>query len=39
LEGARGIYPPESLGDLAQWLRNVAQDDVPYLAIETRATP
>jgi transglutaminase-like putative cysteine protease len=39
LEGARGIYPPDSLGDLAQWLRNIAQDDVPYLAIETRDTP
>jgi hypothetical protein len=39
LEGARGIYPPGSLGDLAQWLRSIAQDDVPYLVIDARATP
>jgi transglutaminase-like putative cysteine protease len=39
LQGARGVYPPSALGDLADWLRNIARDDVPYLAIEPRATP
>jgi hypothetical protein len=34
LEGARGVYPPESIADLAAWLRAIGQDDVPYLVIE-----
>jgi hypothetical protein len=39
LEGARGIYPPEDLPDLAAWLRAVAEDDVAYLVIEHGSTP
>jgi transglutaminase-like putative cysteine protease len=39
LEGARGVYPPASLSDLAAWLRAVAQDDVSYLVIEPSVTP
>jgi hypothetical protein len=39
LEGARGIYPPEDLSDLTRWLREIAQDDVPYLVIEPGSTP
>ena len=39
LEGARGVYPPEALADLAAWLRAVGQDDVPYLVIEAGPTP
>jgi transglutaminase-like putative cysteine protease len=34
LEGARGVYPPEALPDLAAWLRAIGKDDVPYLVIE-----
>jgi len=39
LEGARGIYPPEDLPDLTAWLREIAQDDVTYLVLESGATP
>src|SRR3954469_518284 len=39
LEGTRGIYPPDSITDLADWLRSIGQDDVSYLAIESKATP
>jgi transglutaminase-like putative cysteine protease len=39
LEGARGVYPPESVTDLATWLRAIGEDDVPYLVIESGATP
>jgi transglutaminase-like putative cysteine protease len=39
LAGARGIYPPEDLSDLAGWLRGIAQDDVSYLLIEPSPIP
>jgi hypothetical protein len=39
LEGARGIYPPDSVSDLAAWLRAIGEDDVPYLVVETGSTP
>jgi transglutaminase-like putative cysteine protease len=39
LEGARGVYPPSDLPDLTRWLREIAQDDVTYLVIETSPTP
>ncbi|HEY3011542.1 MAG TPA: DUF3857 and transglutaminase domain-containing protein [Gemmatimonadales bacterium] len=39
LEGARGVYPPEALADLAAWLRAIGEDDVPYLVIEPGSTP
>jgi hypothetical protein len=39
LQGARGVYPPDSLADLAQWLRAVSQDDVPFLAIDPPTSP
>jgi hypothetical protein len=39
LEGARGVYAPEAVADLAAWLRAVGQDDVPYLVLETGSTP
>jgi hypothetical protein len=39
LEGARGVYPPESVTDLVTWLRAIGEDDVPYLVIESGATP
>jgi len=39
LEGARGVYPPEDLYDLTAWFRAIAKDDVPYLVLETGATP
>jgi cellulose synthase operon protein C len=35
LEGARGIYPPAELSDLAAWLRAVAQDDVSYIVLDS----
>jgi hypothetical protein len=38
-EGARGVYPPGDVGDLVKWLRAVAADDVPYLVIDSGATP
>jgi hypothetical protein len=34
LTGARGVYPPDSVADLASWLRAIGKDDVPYLVIE-----
>jgi hypothetical protein len=39
LEGASGVYPPGELPDLIRWLRDVAQDDVSYLVIESGSTP
>jgi transglutaminase-like putative cysteine protease len=39
IEGARGIYPPDSVTDLSAWLRAIGQDDVPYLVIEPGPTP
>jgi hypothetical protein len=39
LEGARGIYPPESVADLAAWFRAIGEDDVSYLVIEPGPTP
>lgn len=39
LEGARGVYAPEAVADLAAWLRAIGQDDVPYLVLETGSTP
>ena len=39
LEGARGVFPPAELPDLARWLREIAQDDVAYLVIEPGITP
>jgi hypothetical protein len=39
LEGARGVYPPEAVGDLVAWLRAIGQDDVPYLVIEPESHP
>jgi len=39
LEGARGVYPLESVGDLAGWFRAIGEDDVPYLVIEPGPTP
>jgi hypothetical protein len=39
IEGARGVHPPESVADLAAWLRAIGQDDVPYLVIEPGQTP
>jgi transglutaminase-like putative cysteine protease len=39
LEGARGVYPPESVTDLVTWLRAIGQDDVPYLVVESGVTP
>ena len=38
-EGARGVYPPAAVGDLVSWLRGVAVDDVPYIVIESGASP
>jgi hypothetical protein len=38
-EGARGVYPPAAVGDLVSWLRAVAADDVPYIVIESGASP
>jgi hypothetical protein len=38
-EGARGVYPPAAVGDLVSWLRAVAVDDVPYIVIESGASP
>ena len=35
LEGARGIYPPSEVKDLADWLRALAKDDTGYLVLET----
>jgi len=39
MEGARGVYPPSAVWDLVAWLRAVSADDVPYLVIESAATP
>jgi hypothetical protein len=38
-EGALGVYPPAEVGDLVSWLRAVAADDVPYIVIESGASP
>jgi transglutaminase-like putative cysteine protease len=39
LQGTRGIYPPDQLADLNRWLREVAQDDTPYLVLEPGSVP
>jgi hypothetical protein len=39
LEGTRGVYPPEDLPDLTAWLREIAEDDVTYLVLESGSTP
>lgn len=39
LQGARGIYPPETLPDLVAWLRALSQDDVSYLLIDPGPMP
>ncbi len=39
IEGARGVYPPAAVWDLAAWLRAVGADDVPYLVIESGSAP
>jgi hypothetical protein len=38
-EGARGVYPPTAVSDLVTWLRAVSADDVPYIVIESGASP
>jgi hypothetical protein len=32
--GARGVQPPERVGDLLAWLRDMAKDDVRYIVLE-----
>jgi hypothetical protein len=39
LQGARGIYPPDQISDLSRWLREIAQDDAPYLLLEPATVP
>jgi len=34
LTGARGTEPPERVGELIEWIRAIARDDVPYLVLE-----
>ncbi len=35
LAGARGIEPPERVGDLIAWLKRIAADNAEYLVFET----
>lgn len=35
--GARGVLPPERLGELTAWLRAAAQDDVKFIVVERGA--
>jgi len=35
LVGARGIQPPERVGELIAWLKRIAADDAEYLVFET----
>ena len=37
LSGARGIFPPEKLGDLIAWFRAMGRDDARFIVIETPA--
>jgi transglutaminase-like putative cysteine protease len=39
LQGARGVYPPDQISDLSRWLREIAQDDAPYLVLEPATVP
>lgn len=34
LSGARGIFPPEQLGDLIAWFRGISRDDARFIVIE-----
>jgi hypothetical protein len=34
LSGARGVYPPDRVGDLIAWFETVARDDARYIVIE-----
>jgi transglutaminase-like putative cysteine protease len=34
LTGARGVYPPDRLGDLLAWLEAVSKDDAKYIVID-----
>ncbi len=34
LSGARGIFPPEQLGDLIAWFRGIGRDDARFIVIE-----
>jgi hypothetical protein len=35
LTGARGLEPPERVGELIAWLKAIAADDAPYLVFST----
>lgn len=39
LEGARGVYRPETFPDLVAWFRALAADDVPYLVLTPSGAP
>jgi hypothetical protein len=34
MKGARGIEPPESVGELIEWLKAVAEDNVKYIVLK-----
>lgn len=36
--GVAGVHPPDKVGELIEWLRTVAQDDVRYILIDRPGT-
>ena len=39
LRGARGIYPPDRIGELIAWFREMGDDDAPFILIEPSPAP
>ncbi len=34
IEGAEGTQPPDKVGELVQWMKEMAADDVEYIVLE-----
>ena len=34
VEGAEGVEPPEKVGELIKWMKDMAADDVQYIVLE-----
>jgi hypothetical protein len=39
LRGSRGIYPPDRIGELIAWFREMGDDDAPFILIEPSPAP
>ncbi len=37
--GARGIFPPDRIGDLITWMREMGEDDAPFILIDPAPAP